>query len=47
MVLLHAHGVARHNGELVALVSDGAHSYTVLLELERAPAGWRVTDVGS
>jgi hypothetical protein len=47
LVLLHAHGVARRNGELVALVSDGAHSYSVLLELERAPAGWRVTDVGS
>jgi hypothetical protein len=44
---LHAHGVARRNGELVALVSDGARSYSVLLELERAPAGWRVTDVGS
>jgi hypothetical protein len=31
----------------VALVSDGARSYSALLELERAPAGWRVTDVGS
>jgi hypothetical protein len=47
VVLLHAHGVARRNAELMALVSDGAHSYSVLLELERAPAGWRVTDVGS
>ena len=47
VVLLHAHGVSRENGELVALVSDGAHSYSVRLELERAPAGWRVTDVGS
>jgi hypothetical protein len=47
VVLLHAHGVARDSGELVALVSDGAHSYSVRLELERAPAGWRVIDVGS
>ena len=47
LVLLHADGVARRNGTLVALVSDGAHSYSVRLELERAAAGWRVTDVGS
>jgi hypothetical protein len=47
LVLLHAHGVSRENGELVALISDGAHSYSVRLELERAPAGWRVVDVGS
>jgi hypothetical protein len=47
LVLLHADGVARRNGTLVALVSDGAHSYSVRLELERATAGWRVTDVGS
>ena len=46
-MLLHAHGVAARNGELTALVSDGAHSYSVRLELERAAAGWRVTDVGS
>jgi hypothetical protein len=45
--LLHAHGVAQRNGELVALVSDGSHSYSVQLELERAAAGWRVIDVGS
>jgi hypothetical protein len=47
IVLLHAHGVAPRSGELVALVSDGARSYSVRLELERAPAGWRVVDVGS
>jgi hypothetical protein len=47
LVLLHAHGVARHNSELVALISDGAHSYSLRLELERAPAGWRVTNLGS
>jgi hypothetical protein len=47
VVLLHADGVARRNGELTALVSDGAHSYSVRLELERAAAGWQVTDVGS
>jgi hypothetical protein len=47
LVLLHVDGVARRIGTLVALVSDGAHSYSVRLELERAPAGWRVTDVGS
>lgn len=47
VVVLHAHGVAPRNGELVALVNDGAHSYSVRLELERASAGWRVIDVGS
>jgi hypothetical protein len=47
VVLLHADGVASRNGELVALVIDGAHSYSVRLELERAAAGWRVTEVGS
>jgi hypothetical protein len=47
LVLLHADGVARRSGELVALVSDGAHSYSVRLELERAAVGWQVTDVGS
>jgi hypothetical protein len=47
VVLLHAHGVARDSGELVALVSEGAHSYSVRLELEHAAAGWRVIDVGS
>jgi hypothetical protein len=47
LVLRHAHGIALRNGELVALVSDGAHSYSVRLELGRAPGGWRVIDVGS
>jgi hypothetical protein len=47
VVLLHADGIAARIGELTALVSDGAHSYSVRLELERAAAGWRVIDVGS
>ena len=45
--LLQAEGVSRRHAELAALVNDGARRYTVPLELERTPAAWIVTDVGS
>jgi hypothetical protein len=47
VMLLHADGVGRSRAAVVALVADGARSYTVAVELERARAGWRVTRVGS
>ena len=46
-MLLQADGVDGARAGMVALVSDGARTYTVALELRRGRAGWRVTRVGS
>jgi hypothetical protein len=47
VMLVQAAGVGARRAGIVALVADGARSYSVALELVRARAGWRVTRVGS
>ena len=45
--LLQSDSVGRDRAELVAVVDDGKHRYTVPLELTRARAGWQVARAGS
>jgi hypothetical protein len=46
VILVQADGVSGARAGVVALVADGARTYTVALELRRGRAGWRVTRVG-
>ena len=45
--LLQTDGVSSKAASLLALVDDGAQSYTLTLSLERGAAGWTVTGVRS
>ena len=45
--LLQTDGVSPSAASLLALVDDGARTYTLTLELAHTAAGWTVTSVGS
>ena len=45
--LIQTNGVSPAAASLLALVDDGARSYTLVLTLEHGAAGWTVTDVRS
>ena len=45
--LIQTNGVSPAAASLLALVDDGARSYTLALSLEHGAAGWTVTDVRS
>ena len=47
VVALQANGAGPVRAAMIALVDDGAHRYTVSLELERRRTGWQVTNVGA
>ena len=47
VVVLQANGAGPVRAAMIALVDDGAHRYTVSLELERRRTGWQVTNVGA
>jgi hypothetical protein len=45
--LIQTNGVSRHAASLLAVVDDGARSYTLTLELERRADDWLVIEVRS
>ena len=47
VLLVQSEGVSRTRAAVTALVGDGAHRYTVELELQRGRSGWTVTNVGA
>ena len=47
VLLVQAEGVSRTRATVTALAGDGAHRYTVELELHRARPGWTVTNVAA
>jgi hypothetical protein len=47
VLLVQSEDVRRTRAAITALVADGAHRYTVELELERGRSGWTVTNVGA